>query len=107
MNGDILSVEDILLKDLPPDVTLLPKDWEGKTTRAYLDFSVSQQAVNNKKFDLKGFIKKKFNIALSAIRRRKGVNELRLSQKIRMVVNQYSGHKKTHILIFIEYAKEV
>ena len=106
MNGDILSVEDILLKDLPPDVVLLPKDWDGKTTRAYLDFSVSKQAINNKKFDLQGFIKIKFNIALTAIRNRKGVKELRLAQKIRMVVNQYSSHKKTHILIFIAYEQE-
>ena len=106
MDGDILSVEDMLLKNLPPDVVLLPKDWNGKTTRAYLDFSISKQAVNNKKFDLQGFIKKKFNIALTAIRNRKGVNELRLAQKIRMVIDQYSGHKKTQILIFIEYAKE-
>ena len=106
MNGDILSVEDMLLKNLPPDVVLLPKDWNGKTTRAYLDFAISRQAVNNKKFDLQGFIKKKFNIALSAIRNRKGVKELRMTQWIRMVIDQNSGHKKTQILIFIEYAKE-
>ena len=106
MNGDILLDEDMLLKDLPPDVVLLPKDWDGKTTRAYLDFSISKQAINNKKFDLQGFIKNKFNIALTAIRRMKSVNELRLTQKIRMVIDQNSGHKKTQLYIFIEYAKE-
>ena len=103
---DILSVEDIILKDLPPDVMLLPKNWDGKTTRAYLDFSISKQAINNKNFDLQGFIKKKFNIALSAIRNRKGVKELRMAQKVRMVIDQTSGHKKTQILIFIEYEQE-
>ena len=102
----VTSAEDLFLKDLPQGVTLLPKNWEGDTTRAELKFGVSRQAIENERFDLQGFIKKKFNIALTAIRNRKGVKELRLAQKIRMVVNQYSSHKKTHILIFIAYEQE-
>ena len=97
---------DILLSDLPAGVTLLPNDWEGETTRATLKFSVSRQAVNNKKFDMLVFIKAKFDNALTAIRRRRGTNELHLTRRIRVAIDEISEHEKSRIYIYIEYAKE-
>ena len=96
----------MLLKDLPPGVTLLPKDWEGKTTRMYMNFAVSNQAVKNKKFDLQGFIKGKFNVSLMAIKRRKGLKELRLKHWLYVTIDPGHVSKRTHIYVFLEYAKE-
>ena len=98
--------ENSLLINLPAGVTLLPNDWEGETKRVVLKFAVSQQAVNNKKFDLQGFIKAKFDNALTAIRHRIGVNELHLTRRIRVAIDVISDHKKIRIYIDIEYAKE-
>lgn len=99
-------IEDILLSDLPASVTLLHKKWEGETTRVMLKFAVSRQAVNNKKFDLRGFIKAKFDNALTAIRRRRGFDGLRLKRQLRMDIDPNRGNGKTMVYIFIEYAKE-
>ena len=99
-------IKNIFLSDLPAGVTLLPNDWEGETKRVMLKFAVSQQAVNNKKFDLQGFIKAKFDNGLTAIRRRKGNNELHLTRRIRVAIDEISEHEKARIYIYIEYAKE-
>lgn len=102
---EVPTVEGIFLSNLPFGVTLLPEKWQGDTTRATLKFAISQQAVNNKKFDLRGFVKLKFNNALTAIRHRRGINELHLTRRIRVAIDGTSEHKKTQIYIYIEYAK--
>ena len=96
----------MLLKDLPPDVTLLPKDWDGETTRAYLKFAVTDQAVKNKKFDLQGFIKGKFDVSLMAIKRRRCLKELRLTHRLCVIIDPKSDREKTKIFIHLEYEKE-
>ena len=96
----------MFLKDPPSGVTLLPKDWKGETTRMYMNFAVSNQAVKNKKFDLQGFIKGKFNVSLMAIKRRKGLKELRLKHCLHVTIDPEHASKRTHIYIFLEYAKE-
>jgi hypothetical protein len=101
-----VSVEEMLLKDLPEGVTLLPHNFEGETTRVMLKFAISQQAVNNKKFDLKGFIKAKLDNSLTAIRHRRNIDELRLSRRIIVMIDPISGLKKPQIYFHIEYAKE-
>ena len=53
----VTSAEDIFFKDLPPGVTMLPKDWEGETTRVYMNFAVSDQAVKNEKFAEWGLVR--------------------------------------------------
>ena len=100
------SVDEIFLKDLPEGVTLLPHNFEGETTRVMLKFAVSQQAVNNKKFDLNGFIKAKLDNMLTAIRHRRNIKELRLTPPLQVVIDLMSGHKKTQIYFYIEYANE-
>ena len=100
------SVEEMFLKDLPEGVTLLPNDWEGETTRVTLKFAVSQQAVKNEKFDLKGFIKAKLDNTLTAIRQRRNIKELRLTRLLQVVIDPKSGHEKTQIYFHIEYANE-
>ena len=102
----VTSAEDLFLRDLPQGVTLLPKDWEGDTTRAELKFGVSRQAIENEKFDLQGFIKTKFDNTLMAIRRRKGLDELHLLRRLRVVIDPLSGHTKTQIYLYIEYEKQ-
>lgn len=93
------------LKDLPEGVILLPDNWEGETTRAMLTFSVSHQAENNEKFDLDGFLKKKLCNALTAIRRRAKVEELRLTRRFHVVIDPIK-HKNTQIYFHIEYANK-
>ena len=100
------SVEEMFLKDLPEGVTLLPSDWEGETTRVTLKFAVSQQAVNNEKFDLNGFIKAKLDRTLTAIRQRRNIKELRLTRRLQVVIDAMSDREKTQIYFHIEYANE-
>ena len=100
------SVEEMFLQDLPEGVTLLPHYFEGETTRVMLKFAVSQQAVNNEKFDLNGFIKAKLDRTLTAIRHRQNMKELRLTRRLQVVIDPKSGHEKTQIYFHIEFAKE-
>lgn len=102
----VTSAEDLFLKDLPPCVSLLPNDWEGETTRVKMTFAVSQQAVNNEKFDLNGFIKAKLDNTLTAIRHRRNIKELRLTHRLQVVIDPKSGREKTQIYFHIEYANE-
>ena len=101
------SVEEMFLKDLPEGVTLLPHYFEGETARVMLKFAVSQQAVNNKKFDLNGFIKAKLDNTLTAIRHRRNMKELRLTRLLQVVIDPKSGFEKTQIYCHIEYANEL
>jgi hypothetical protein len=100
------SVEEMFLKDLPEGVTLLPHYFKGETTRVMLKFAVSQQAVNNKKFDLERFIKAKLDNTLTAIRHRRNIKELRLIRRLKVVIDPKSGREKTKIYFHIEYANE-
>ena len=99
------SPKELLLKDLPYGVTLLPHDFEGETTRVMFEFAVSQQAVNNPKFDADGFIKEKFDNALTAIRHRRNIKELRLTRRLHVVIDPMIEREKTQIYIHIEYAR--
>lgn len=104
--GAVQSVEDMFLKDLPEGVTLLPKDWQGETTRVDLKFAVSEQAISNKKFDLQGFIKAKFDNTLKAIRQRRHIDDLRLARRLYVIIDTKSAPEKTQVHFHIEYAKE-
>jgi len=96
----------MFLKDLPEGVTLLPPNFEGETTRVTLKFAVSQQAINNDKFDLNGFVKAKLDHTLTAIRHRRNIKELLLTRRFQVVIDPKSGHEKTQIYFHIEYANE-
>lgn len=98
------SVEEMFLKDLPEWVTLLPHNFEDETTRVMLKFAVSQQAVNNEKFDLNGFIKARLDNTLTSIRHRQNINELRLTRRLQVVIDPKSERGKTQIYFHIEYA---
>ena len=102
-----VSVEETFLKDLPEGVTLLPTNFDGETTRVVLKFAVSQQAVNNKKFDLNGFIKTKLDNALTAIRHRRNIKELRMTRRLQVWIDPKSGRENTQINFYIEYANEL
>ena len=102
-----VSVEEMFLKDLPKGVTLLPHNFEGETTRVKLEFAVSQQAVNNEKFDLKGFIKAKLDRTLTSIRHRRNIKELRLTRRLQVVIDPKSGPEKTKIYFYVEIGKRI
>ena len=108
MNGelktDMPTVADLLLVNLPDCVELLPEDWEGKTERAWIRLTVSQQAVNNPKFSLRGFVKSKFNNSLSAIRKRRNVEKLCMTHYLAVTVDQVSDKERVIFHIYIEYA---
>lgn len=95
----------MILQDLPEGVTLLPRDWEGETTRVWLMFAVSHQAEYNEKFDLKGFLISKLNNSLTAIRRRRNIKELRLTHRLRVEIDP-NGLDKTKFYFHIEFAND-
>ena len=97
----------MIQQDLPEGVTLLPRDWEGETTRVKLTFAVSRQAVYNEKFDLRGFLIAKLRNALTAIRHRRHIKELRLTHRLGMVIDTLSGHEKMKVYFHVEYANEL
>lgn len=102
----IESLAEMIQQDLPEGVTLLPRDWEGETTRVMLKFAVSQQAVKNEKFDVIGFIKAKLGNSLIAIRHRRLIKELRLTHRLSMEIVDLSGQEKIKVYFHVEFAKE-
>ena len=100
------SLAEMIQQDLPEGVTLLPRDWEGETTRVMLKFAVSQQAVKNEKFDVIGFIKAKLGNSLIAIRHRRHINELRLTHRLSMEIVDLSGQEKIKVYFHVEFANE-
>ena len=100
------SLAEMIQQDLPEGVTLLPRDWEGETTRVMLKFAVSQQAVKNEKFDVIGFIKAKLGNSLIAIRHRRHIKELRLTHRLSMQIDDLSGQEKIKVYFHVEFANE-
>ena len=102
----IESLAEMIQQDLPEGVMLLPRDWEGETTRVMLKFAVSQQAVKNEKFDVIGFIKAKLGNSLIAIRHRRHIKELRLTNRLSMEIVDLSGQEKIKVYFHVEFANE-
>lgn len=100
------SLAEMIQQDLPEGVTLLPRDWEGETTRVKLTFAVSRQAAYNEKFDLRGFLINKLKNSLTAIRHRQHIKELRLTHRLGMVIDTLSRQKKMKISFHVEFANE-
>ncbi len=100
------SLAEMIQQDFPEGVTLLPRDWEGMTTRVMLTFAVSRQAVNNEKFDLREFLIAKLRNSLTAIRHRRNIKELSLTHRLGMVIDERSGHEKIEVRFHVEFAKE-
>ena len=101
------SLAEMIQQDLPEGVTLLPRDWEGETTRVKLTFAVSRQAAYNEKFDLRGFLIAKLQNALTAIRHRRNIKELRLTHRLSMVIDTGNGHEKMKVYFHVEFANEL
>lgn len=101
------SLAEMIQQDLPEGVTLLPRDWEGETTRVKLTFAVSRQAAYNEKFDLRGFLIAKLQNALTAIRHRRNIKELRLTHRLGMVIDAGNGHEKMEVYFHVEFANEL
>lgn len=105
IEGVLESLAGMIQQHLPEGVTLLPRDWEGETTRVWLSFSVSRQAEYNEKFDLKGFLISKLNNSLTAIRRRRNIKELRLTHRLRLEIDP-NGLDVTKFYFHVEFANE-
>ena len=108
MNGEIntgySTAEDLLLVNLPEGVTLLPEDWDGKSERVWMRLTLSKQAIENEKFPMRAFVKAKFNNSLTAIRKRKNMEQLCLTHYFCMTVDTVSDKRATIFHIYIEYA---
>ena len=108
MDGELKTgyptAEDLLLVNLPDGVTLLPEDWEGKSERAWMRLTLSKQAIENEKFPIKAFIKSKFNNSLTALRKRKKMEQLRMVRYLHLSIDTVSDKNVTIFHIFIEYA---
>ena len=104
INTGIQTIEDLLMVNLPEGVTLLPEDWEGKTERAWIRLTLSKQAIENDKFPMRAFIKSKFNNSLTALRKRKKLEQLCMTHYFTMTVDTASDKHVAVFHIFIEYA---
>ena len=67
-------------------------------------FPISKQAIDNEKFNLRGFIKAKFNNALKVIQKRNNVDKLCITHYLTITVDMVSDNEKAILQIFIEYA---
>lgn len=105
-NTEYPKAEDLFLNDLPDGVTLLPDDWEGPTTRMAFRSTVSNDAIENEEFDLRGFLKDGFNNVLTAIRKDKGLDVLSLTHRMSVSTDRISDPQKTHFDFHIEYWKQ-
>ena len=104
INSNFPKLEDILLVDLPECIQLLPEDWKGNTKRVWMRLTISKQAIDNEKFNLRGFIKAKFNNALKVIQKRKNVDKLCITHYLAITVDMVSDKENAILQIFIEYA---
>jgi hypothetical protein len=104
INSNFPKLEDILLVDLPECIQLLPEDWKGNTKRVWMRLTISKQAIDNEKFNLRGFIKAKFNNALKVIQKRNNVDKLCITQYLAITVDMVSDNEKAILQIDIEYA---
>jgi hypothetical protein len=98
------NLEEVLLQEPPAGVSVLPKDWKGETVRAMLTFPISQRAYRNKKFDVWGFIRKKFYAGLARIRRMKDIQEICIVN-CTMIVDG-TDKEIMKIYISVDYAKK-
>lgn len=98
------TIDDLLLVNLPEGVTLLPEDWDGKSERVCVSLTVSKQAFENDKFPLRTFVKAKFNNMLTAIRKRKNMEQLCLTRSFCMTVDTVSDMREAIFYIYIKYA---
>ena len=98
------TIDDMLLVNLPEGVTLLPENWEGKSERAWMRLTLSKQAIENEKFPMRAFVKAKFNNSLTAIRKRKNMEQLCLTHYFCMTVDTVSDKRAAIFHIYIEYA---
>lgn len=105
LNTDKEKLEDILFVGLPEFVNILPEDWEGNTVRELIKIRVSKQAIENDEFDLRGFVKSKFNNSLKAIRKRKNVEKLCLTHHLSVIIVGMSDKVST-IFVHIEIEKQ-
>lgn len=99
-----LTLQD-LIGEIPPWLILLPEDWKGETTRELITMMVSNQAIENDNFDLKGYISVKFVLSLKHIMRKHGMKELHLTQHFTVIVDDFKCKGVTFFYIHIEYEK--
>jgi len=104
INSNFPKLEDILLVDLPECIQLLPEDWKGNTKRVWMRLTISKQAIDNEKFNLRGFIKAKFDNALKVIQNRNNVDKLCITHYLAITVDMVSDKEKAILQINIEYA---
>ena len=104
INSNFPKLEDILLVDLPECIQLLPENWKGNTKRVWMRLPISKQAIDNEKFNLRGFIKAKFDNALKAIQKRNNVDKLCITHYLAITVDMVSDKEKAILQINIEYA---
>jgi len=94
-----------LIGDIPYWVKFLPKDWEGETIRAVVTFAVSKLAIENAKFDLKGFVSEKFVLGLRVIKNKHRKDELYLSRNYNATIDDFRDKEKTYFYFHVEFAK--
>lgn len=108
MNGELNTgyptIDDLLLVNLPDNVTLLPEDWDGKSERAWMRLTLSKRAIENEKFPLRAFVKSKFNNGLTALRKKKKMEQLCMLRRMQLSIDTVSDKNVTIFHIYIEYA---
>lgn len=98
-----MKIEGLFKNGIPDGIELLPKYWDGESSRAKISLALSFAALNNDRFDALGFISKKFVKALDVIRCKKGIDTLHLFPSFRM--NNRVARNCIVYNFYIEYAK--
>lgn len=93
-----------LIGEVPYWVKFLPKDWEGETVRAKLSFAVSKQAIENVKFDTKGFVSEKFVQSLRRLKEKCGLDEICLTNRFSASIDSTTDDTQTFFYFHVEFA---
>jgi hypothetical protein len=93
-----------LIGDIPDWIKILPKDWKGETTRATIHFAVSNLAIENAKFDTKGFVSEKFVKALRRLKEKCGLDEICLTNRFSASIDSITDDTQTFFCFHVEFA---
>lgn len=104
INGPSPIIEQVI-NDVPLWVKILPDSWEGETIRAHIKIAVSKMAIEDIKFDLKGYVSAKFTFALKNLIKHHGMSEIHLKPRFGAEVDSHSYDAITFFHFYIEFEK--
>ena len=99
-----MKITDFILENYDW-LKVLPKDYDGETTRFKIKIAVSKKAVENMQFDLRHFLSMKFMGALRTIRKKMGFEKIYLTHILTPIMDEISDKEKTFFYFYVAIAK--